>query len=95
MAGVTQRVKAIYAQHPQHLERELNKYLETMPDVLDEIRFDHGVTIYEGGEKLTLYTAFVLHHAIPQEPAYIPHWANRNRNYINLDEDDGVIDPGI
>lgn len=68
MAGVTQRVKAVYAQHPRQLEANVNEYLESMDDVLDGIKFDHGVTIYEGGEQLTLYTAYILHHPRPELP---------------------------
>lgn len=68
MAGVTQRVKAIYAQHPRQLEAETNKYLSRMGDVLDGIKFDHGVTLYEGGERLTLYTAYILYHPRPELP---------------------------
>lgn len=74
MAGVTQRVKAIYAQHPRQLEADINKYLESMGDVLDGIKFDHGVTMYEGGERLTLYTAYILHHEEPPQAPAPLHW---------------------
>lgn len=77
MAGVTQRVKAVYAQHPRQLEANVNEYLANMGDVLDGIKFDHGTTIYEGGEKLTLYTAYILYHPQPQQPPVAPYWEAR------------------
>lgn len=64
---VTQRVKAIYASHPKYLERIVNEYLETMPDVLDEIRFDHGTAVYEEGKR-TYCVAYILHHPQPAMP---------------------------
>lgn len=68
MAGVTQRVKAIYANNPRLLEKYTNEYLESMGDVLDGIKYDHGEMLYEDNERLPLYVAYIMYHPRPELP---------------------------